>query len=169
MHHQSDSTASPTPSTLQASYTPKGGSRWLMVAVALCGALAGASIVETLAALTSSSGVPISPDHLIAVPLALAGAVCGGFLAAVIAGKDPKMEHDQANAASDALVPADTIPGEPVFWQPNPSLIASVPSSGAVGQTSRESHRARRIRRAIRQRSYGHHVSRGATHTATQP
>ena len=67
-----------------------GASRWLIVAVALCGALAGGSIVEAIAAMASRAPTPVSPDHLIAEPLAIAGALCGGLLAAILASKDQR-------------------------------------------------------------------------------
>lgn len=156
MRHQSQATTPSMDATKPAGLAT-GKSRWLVVAVSLCGALAGASIVEALAALTSHSNAPISPDHLIAAPLAMAGAICGGLLAAVLVSKEQRANDGHTAAATEILIPADTTPGEPMFWQPTPSVISRVHLSETAVQMSSDALRMKRVRRAIRQHGYGHH------------
>ena len=165
MRHQTRSTTTSAPTTRTAS----GTSRWLVVAISLCGALAGASIVESLAALTSHVSAPISPDHLIAAPLAVAGALCGGLLAAVLVSKDRRMDEAQTDAATERVLSADIIPGEAMFWQPTPTVTPRARISEPAAPITSPSVRARRVRRAIRQRGYRHGVmhsnlARPATH-----
>lgn len=167
MSQQSQSKTTSAPATR----TAPGTSRWLVVAISLCGALAGASIVEALAALTSHSSAPISPDHLIAAPLALAGAFCGGLLAAVLVSKDQRVNDSQTDRAAEPLLAADIVPGEAMFWQPTPTIVPRVRLSEPAAPISRPSLRARRIRRAIHHRNYGYghsaihsSLARPATH-----
>ena len=159
MQNQSRAT---TPSG-QAPQPTTARSRWLLVAVALCGAMAGASIVEALAALTSHSSAPISPDHLIAAPLVLAGAICGGLLAAVLVSKDQTAASGQ-NDAGRLVMSADAMPGEPMLWQPAPSVSVAARARFEEFATpsGASAVHARRIRRAIRQHTYGHHHVHGA-------
>jgi hypothetical protein len=103
------------------------------------------------------------------VPLALVGALCGGFLAAVIVGKDPRTAHDQENTPVGVLAPGETMPGEPMLWQPIPAVGARALTTGDVAPTSQTSLRTRRVRRAIRERGYSHHDNHSRTsHTATR-
>lgn len=166
MRHDSRSTTT----SASATRTASGTSRWLVVAISLCGALAGASVVEALAALTSHSSAPISPDHLIAAPLALAGALCGGLLAAVLVSKDQRVDDVQTDRATEPLFAANIVPGEPMFWQPAPAIVPRARLSEPSAPISRPSLRARRIRRAIRRRGYGHGhsaIQRGLARPAT--
>lgn len=102
---------------------PSSASRWLVIAVALCGALAGGSIVEAIAALASGASISFSPGHLIAEPLALAGALSGGLLAAMLASRDRSAAHCAEPMCDDSLAAADVMPSEPVVWQPAPYLL----------------------------------------------
>lgn len=155
MRHHTLATTPTAPTTRTTSAT----SRWLVVAVSLCGALAGASIVEALAALTSHSGAPIAPDHLIAAPLVLAGAICGALLAAVLVGKEQRADNLRTSAATEPFLATDIVSGETIFWQPAPTVVSHLrPSEPAATMTrpSLQASRARRVRRAIRRRGYGH-------------
>ncbi|MGE5333091.1 MAG: hypothetical protein ACM3N4_00190, partial [Nitrososphaerota archaeon] len=118
-------------------------SRWLLVAVALCGALAGGSIVEAIAALASRADTPISPDHLIAEPLALAGAVCGALLAAVLANKDQYKPDSDSQAGGGLVAPIDVSPHEPMMWQPTPyTLLGAQAPAPSKARSPRGSRRA---------------------------
>ncbi len=155
MRHQSQSITTAAPTTRTASAT----SRWLVVAVSLCGALAGASVVEALAALTSHSGDPIAPDHLIAVPLVLAGAICGALLAAVLVGKEQRADNLRTSAATEPHLATDIVSGETIFWQPAPTVVSYLRTSepaAAMTRPSLQTSKARRVRRAVRRRGYGH-------------
>jgi len=140
----------------------------LVVAISLCGALAGASIVEALAALTSHSSDPIAPDHLIAAPLALAGAICGALLAAVLVGKEHRVDSEHTSIAREPLLAADIVPGEPMLWQPTPVVASHTRPLEPAAPFLRSSSRARRVRRAVRRRGYGHTtVQSNLAHPAT--
>jgi hypothetical protein len=132
-------------------------SRWLVVAVALCGALAGGSIVEAIATLASRNSMPLSPDHLIAEPLALAGAICGGLLAGILASKDQGGDIRRGQATADPITTAEVAPSEPMLWQPAPHmLLVNEPFVPATETPTPSTRRKPRTRRAIQQ----HHVQR---------
>lgn len=126
-------------------------SRWLVVTVAFCGALAGGSIVEVIAAFASDSSISISPGHLIAKPLVLAGALSGGLLAAILASRDHSNEHRPDPMIAQPLAPAEVIPLEPMVWQPAPLPLPiaetltsnSVPSARSKRRVLRTHSRAR--------------------------
>ena len=142
MHRDSQSAQEP-PSTGHSSVR---SSRWLVVAVALCGALAGGSIVETIAALASGSSISISPGHFLAEPLVLAGVLSGGLLAAVLASRDRSTDQTIA----DSLAPADIVPSEPMLWQPTPLLLPTDTTLAASSAPSaRSRHRVRYTHRRI--------------------
>ena len=150
-------------STTSAARSATAGSRWLVTAVSLCGALAGASIIEALAALASRSSTPISPDHLIAAPLALAGALCGGLLAAVLVSKEHHAASDSPDALADLQLVTDMAPADPMIWHPAALVIPAVRMSPTLSlRPSRAVPRARRVRRALRH----HGVARHAAHAA---
>ena len=147
-------------STTSAVRSATSSAHWLVVAVSLCGALAGASIIEALAALASRSSAPISPDHLIAAPLALAGAICGGLLAAVLVSKEHQSTSNSPDTVSHAPLVADSAPSEPLVWQPATLVIPG--SRLAATSSPRISHmapQARRLRRALRHRSAMRHTA----------
>ena len=133
-------------------------SRWLVVAVALCGTLVGGSIVESIAALASGSSISISPDHLIAEPLVLAGALAGGLLAAILASRDHSNDPSNVQMIVDSLARADIVPSEPMLWQPTPTIL---PTNKTLTATSvppaRSKHRMRYTHRRIR--SHASHFS----------
>lgn len=133
-------------------------SRWLVVAVALCGTLAGGSIVESIAALASGSSISISPDHLIAEPLVLAGALAGGLLAAILASRDHGNDPSNVQMIADSLTPADIVPSEPMLWEPTPPML---PTNTTLTATSvppaRSKYRMRYTHRRIR--SHASHFS----------
>jgi hypothetical protein len=146
MHRDSQSALDAPP----MDHSTTSSSRWLVVAVALCGALAGGGIVETIAALASGTSISISPDHLVAEPLLLAGALSGGLLAAVLASRDHG--NDQMNA--DSLAPADIVPSEPMLWQPTPPMLPTNSTSTAnSGPPAHSKHRMRYAHRRIRPRA----------------
>lgn len=150
-------------STTSAARSATAGSRWLVTAVSLCGALAGASIIEALAALASRSSTPISPDHLIAAPLAFAGALCGGLLAAVLVNKERHAASDSPDALADLQLVTDMAPADPMIWHPAALAIPAVRMSPTLSlRPSRAVPRARRVRRALRH----HGVARHAAHAA---
>ena len=136
-------------------------SRWLVIAVALCGALAGGSIVEAIAALASGASISFSPGHLIAEPLALAGALSGGLLAATLASRDRSGAHYGDPMRDDSLAAADVIPSEPAVWQPAPYLL---PVTTRLSPTSipsaRSKRRIGRIHYGIRPRASQIHQGR---------
>ncbi len=150
-------------STMPAAHSATAGSRWLVTAVSLCGALAGASIIEALAALASRSSAPISPDHLIAGPLALAGAICGGLLAAVLVSKEHHAASDSPDALADLQLVTDMAPADPMLWHPAALVVPAVRMSPTLSlRPSRAVPRARRVRRALRH----HGTTRHPAHTA---
>lgn len=136
-------------------------SRWLLVAVALCGALAGGSIVEAIAAMASRANTPISPDHLIAEPLALAGAICGALLAAVLAHKEQYQPDSDLQAGNGLVTPIEVTPNEPMMWQPTPyTLFGATSTASAKARSSRASRRALHIHRVLRQQRHSRHPIR---------
>ncbi len=143
-----------------------GASRWLIVAVALCGALAGGSIVEAIAAMASRAPTPVSPDHLIAEPLAIAGALCGGLLAAILASKDQRKDNAGSYFATGSLVsitPIETVPCEPMIWQPTPqTLPVANPAAPNTPLLTRPTHHTRHIRQAIRHHRHRSHAVRSS-------
>lgn len=146
MHHDSQSALDAPP----MDHSTTSSSRWLVVAVALCGALAGGSIVETIAALASGSSISISPDHLVAAPLLVAGALSGGLLAAVLASRD----HNNDRLVAHPLAPADMVPSEPMLWQPAPPVLPTNTTLTATSVPSaRSKHRMRYAHRRIRPRA----------------
>lgn len=138
-----------------------GTSRWLVVVVALCGALAGGSIVEAIAALAARTSTPVSPGHLIAEPLVIAGAVCGGLLAAALTSKEQRTYHGKAPATTERIIQAEIMPTEPIMWQPMPQVIPS-PQSPARTQAApiRTPRRALRHHRLMSRRATQYHVIR---------
>lgn len=155
-HHSQTPTMLPEPAR-PASRT----SRWLLVAVALCGALAGGSVVEAIAAMASRANTPISPDHLIAEPLALAGAVCGALLAAVLAHKDQYKPDSDTLAGNGLVTPIEVTPHEPMMWQPTPyTLLEAASTASAKARSSRTSRRALHIQRVLRQQRHSYHPIR---------
>ena len=154
MHRNSQSAQEPPPTN----HSTMSSSRWLVLAVALCGALAGGSIVEAIAALASGSRISITPDHLIAEPLLLAGAFSGGLLAAILASRDHGIDqsNDQCNdqMIAHALAPADIVPSEPMQWQPAPHMLPPNRTLTATSMPSaRSKHRVRYTHRKIRPRT----------------
>jgi len=146
MHRDSQSAQDPP----SMDHSTTNSSRWLVVAVALCGALAGGSIVETIATLASGSSISISPDHLVAEPLLLAGALSGGLLAAVLASRD----HSNDQLVANSLAPADIVPSEPMLWQPTPPMLPTHSTSTATSvPPARSKHRIRYAHRRIRTRA----------------
>ena len=138
-----------------------GASRWLVIAVALCGALAGGSIVEAIAALASSTSISFSPDHLIAGPLMLAGALSGGLLAALLASRDQSTGHRAGQMVANSFAPADIIPSEPVLWQPVPSVLPITRTSASTNTPpARSKRRVVRIHRRVHQVMHQYHPSR---------
>ena len=138
-------------------------SRWLVITVALFGALAGASVVETIAALTSGANISFSPGHIIAEPLAIAGALSGGLLAAILASRDRHSLQRGAPVIEDALVSTDLIPSEPMMWQPAPPMFPnSVTITSTNMPSARSNRRIVRIHHRIRPRmSLTSHLQRG--------
>lgn len=140
----------------------------LVFTMSLCGALTGGSIVEAIAAFASRSGTPVSPTHLIAEPLALAGAVCGGLLAAVFVTRG-------RGEPAELFAPADSCPSEPMMWQPAPCIAPARPDASramsAADSASEHPHRAARPHhprraqtphRAMRREAYNYQVVRAA-------
>lgn len=138
----------------------------LTLAMSLFGVLTGGSIVEAIAAFASRSGTPISPTHLVAGPLALAGAICGGLLAAVFVTRG-------GGEPAEPFTPADSCPSEPMMWQPAPSIappLADASKAMSVAdnasehprRTTRPNHarRAQTPHRAMRQEAYNYRVVR---------
>ena len=157
MHHDSRSAQPPPPTNQSASSL----SRWLVVAVAFCGALAGGSIVEVIAALASSTSISFSPDHLIAGPLVLAGALSGGLLAALLASRDQSAGHRPGKIVANSFAPADIIPSEPVLWQPVPSMLPITRTSASTNiPPARSKRRVVRIHRRVHQVMHQYHPSR---------
>jgi hypothetical protein len=158
LHHLGDETA------IQREPAPGNtSSRALLLAMSLCGALAGGSVVEGIAAIAARSSTPTSPTHLVAEPLAIAGAVCGGLLAAVIVSNDRLATDGHLVPEMAPLAATDTCPAEPMMWQPTPRIPQTLTESStaltlAHTATSRirrstprkRSHRAQSTRRAIR-------------------
>ncbi|HEU5347996.1 MAG TPA: hypothetical protein VFU63_05225 [Ktedonobacterales bacterium] len=159
MRRQSQTATNPP----EPARSSSGTSRWLLVAVALCGALAGGSIVEAVAAMASPASTPVFPGHLVAEPLALAGAICGGLLALVLAGKDQPTVDNHPQDISGLIAPAEITPGEPMMWHPTPQMLPST-QSPALPEASRArpTRQALRIHRSLRQRRHSHHVIRTA-------
>jgi hypothetical protein len=146
--------ADTAPSTTSAS-------RWLALAVALCGALAGGSIVEAIAAVASQTSMPVSPDHLIAEPLVLAGALCGGLLAALLASTDQYKDRLPTQTSTDLFVPVDGVPAEPMMWQPAPPLphVTQLTTTTAL-LPARSTRHAIRIYRRTHQGTTHHRAGR---------
>lgn len=141
-----------------------GASRWLTLAVALCGALAGGSAVEAIAAMAVRASIPVSPDHLIAAPLVIAGALCGGLLAAILSSHDRRIASSGSSIGVSplaSLASMEVVPTEPMMWQPAPQIRpAAHPASSNALTLNRPSRRAQRIHRAIRQRRHSYHAAR---------
>lgn len=130
---------------------PSRASRWLIVAVGLCGALAGGSIVETIAALASGASISVSPAHLIAEPLVLAGALSGALLAATLASRDHGNSQSADQMIANSLAPADMVPSEPMLWQPVPPMLPTNTTLAAASTPSaRSKHRVLHTHRRIR-------------------
>ncbi len=139
-------------------------SRWLVVAVAFCGALAGGSIVEAIAAFASRASMLVSPDHLIAEPLVLAGALSGGLLAAILASRDYGNGQRADPMIAQSLAATEAIPSEPMVWQPAPLLfpIAETLTSNSV-PPARSKRRVHRNHRRARLGIYRYHPGRIAS------
>lgn len=140
----------------------------LIVAMSLFGVLTGGSIVEAIAAIASRSATPISPTHLVAGPLALAGAICGGLLAAVFV---TRVEGEPA----EPFTPPDSCPSEPMMWQPAPYIATTRPDASVAmsiaDNVSEHPHRATRPHHprrtqtphhAMRREAYNYRVVRAA-------
>lgn len=134
-------------------------SRWLVVVMAVCGALAGASIVEAFTVVIFRPNMPISPGSLVAPSLIALGALAGGMLSGLIAAKDRP-------SSIQAQVAVDSAPTSPMSWQPTPTMLP-------IGHASSYSHaayradsgRAAHIHRTLRRnRSVTHRVRITATH-----
>lgn len=147
MNHDSLNTQPPPPIT-QSTFS---SSRWLIVAVAFCGALAGGSIVEVVATVASGTSISFSPDHLIAGPLALVGAICGGLLAAIVASTDNSSRDQNDPMTADSFARTDIIPAEPLMWQPTPAMP---PLAGTLASTNMPSTRSKRRLFRIHRRAY---------------
>ncbi len=150
------------PSPPPTEHSTSSVSRWLVSAVALCGALAGASIVETIAAVTAGASISFSPSHLFAEPLALAGALSGGLLAAILASRDRSSAHRADPMIEDSLAAAEFIPSEPMMWQPAPPMFSNTRTIISTSMPpTRSKRRIVRIHRRIRAHtsltSYIHH------------
>lgn len=157
MRHDSRSAQPPPPLDHSAS----SSSRWLVVAVAVCGAFAGGSIVEAVAAVASGTSIAFSPDHLVAGPLALAGAICGGLLAAILASAD-NSSHDQAHQMNaDSLAVSDLTPSEPLMWQPAPPMVPITRTPVSANTPPAPSkRRVLRIHRRVHQVMHRYHPGR---------
>lgn len=144
-------------------HSTSSASRWLVIAVTVCGALAGASIVETIAAVTSGASISFSPGHLFAEPLALAGALSGGLLAAILASRDRSSAQCADPMIEDSLAAAEFIPLEPMMWQPTPPMFPNTRTTTATSMPSaRSNRRIVRIHRRIRARtSLTSHIHHG--------
>ncbi len=118
-----------------------GASRWLIAAVGLCGALAGGSIVETIAVLAAGSSISFSPDRLLAEPLVLAGALSGGLLAAILARRGHSTSQRADHMFVDTLTPVDIFPSEPMTWHPVPPMV---PHTSTLTATSMSTARSKR-------------------------
>lgn len=138
------------PGAMNPPRSTTGSTRWLILAVALCGALAGGSIVEAIAAFASHASMPVSPDHLIAEPLAVAGALCGGLLAALLVSKEQRGDHSLPETGSAQDTALDVSPGEPMTWLPAPHVVTCTPPSTTthtpISRTPRLTPRMRHIR-----------------------
>lgn len=131
-------------------HSESSASRWLVVAVGLCGALAGGSIVESIAALASSASISVSPGHLLAEPLVLAGALIGGVLASILARRDHSSGQRGEQMTATSLTPGAIVPSEPMFWQPVPPMLS--PNTTLITTSTpsaRSKHRVLRTRRRI--------------------
>ena len=140
-----------------------GASRWLVLVVALFGGFAGGSIVEVIAALASNAPTALALNHLIAAPLALAGTLCGAFLAGILVSKDHSQSRpeavEEANslAVAVAFTAAQMVPCEPMIWQPTPPITPLAPP--LVANTAphlRHVRHPQRVRRAIRHHQYSY-------------
>ena len=138
-------------------------SRGLTVAVAICGALAGASIIEAVAAVASQS--PITLDHLVAAPLILLGALAGGLLAVALVRAEYHVASERSTADSNVMIIAESIPGLPTTWQPTPLMASAsevaqlAPTDGAQPHTVARDSLAQATRRPTYAR---HHMGRHA-------
>jgi hypothetical protein len=159
-----DTSHHPHTATSKPARPNAGASRWLILVVALCGALAGGSIVEVIAAMASRAPTPISPNHLIAEPLAIAGALCGGLLAAILASKDQRKDNGGSHFETGSLAsitPIETIPCEPMMWQPTTqTLLVAKPTASNTPSLTRPTHHAQHIRQAIRHHRHRSHAVR---------
>lgn len=136
-------------------------SRWLVVTVAFCGALAGGSIVEVIAAFTSGTSMSAIPGHLIATPLAFAGALSGGLLTAILASRDHSHSQQADPKIAPSLAAVENIPPEPMMWQPTPRLLAITRISISTSAPhTRSKRRALRVRRGVCQSTHRHHPGR---------
>jgi hypothetical protein len=157
MHRVSQSAQEPPPER----HSTSKASRWLVAAVGVCGALAGGSIVETIAAFASGSSIAVSPDRLLAEPLVLAGALSGGLLAAILVMRDHSNSQQADRALVDSLLPVEILPSEPMSWQPVPPLLPNPTTLAATSMPAARSKRAiPRIRRRPRLRTSRAHQGR---------
>ena len=154
-----DSRSAQPPASLD--HSASSSSRWLIIAVAVCGAFAGGSIVEAVAAVASGTSISFSPDHLVAGPLALAGAICGGLLAAILASTD-NSSYDQAHQMiADSLAVSDITPSEPLMWQPAPPIVPITRTSTSANTLPAPSkRRVLRIHRRVHQVMHRYHPGR---------
>ncbi len=107
---------------------------WLVLCVSLCGALAGGSIVEAIALLASHSSMPVSWEHLVTEPLIVAGALCGGLLAAVLASGNHSKLHQTSENGADPIALLDAVPAEPTAWQPTPPMLRAIQPAMPISQ-----------------------------------
>src|SRR5690242_19411447 len=142
MHHDTRS-AQPPPRIDRSGFR---SFRWLVAAVAFCGALAGGSIVEAIAAMASGTSISFALDHLVAGPLVLAGAVSGGLLAAILASRDRNTGHRADKVVVDALAFTDYVPSEPLMWQPAPPMFPIASALTSVRMSPARSKRGVRGR-----------------------
>lgn len=161
--------APPNPAT--RTHFLNGSSHGLTIAVVICGAFAGASLIEVVAALISHSDTPITPDHLVAALLVLLGAIAGGSLAGALVRAEYHVAGGHFTAAQAVVTIAETVPAMPTLWQPTP-LVVAAPEAAQPGQVDgvqlRLMPRAylRRPMRPHRRHTYTrrhHHMRRHAT------
>lgn len=145
-------------------------SRLLMLVVSLCGALAGGSIVEAIAAMASHATFPVAPDHLIAEPLVIAGAICGGLLSAILASTEHRESGNLSAPRTPICAPVEVTPAEPMVWQPAPQVLSDALVGSAKSAVPGESaYRALRLRRTVRQHRHSHRAARADLFTPPPP
>jgi hypothetical protein len=157
--HPAQQTRAATSATQQTS----GSSLGLVLVVALLGAIAGGSLVEAIAAFASRPGAPISPGHLVAAPLALAGAICGAFLAGILARNERHHSPPRLATEADSATIVTDMAAESVLWEPVPPVI-SMPSRPLAQPQPPETPTAHvmRTRHLAHQRAHPHQKRRAA-------